>query len=126
MGYKFRPEYIIDQGYYNNQYRIPGKEYKDFQAFQRREVAKLAKEMVDITHEWFCSDPVIPQKHHCLFAAFMCDVNHLFCKLCNFPTLECLEILVFFAWHTILVIMVTLIDDKFRTEFITDLSLKLL
>ena len=27
------------------------KEYKDFQAFQRREVAKLAKEMVDITHE---------------------------------------------------------------------------
>lgn len=43
MGYKFRPEYIIDQGYYNNQYRVPGKEYKDFQAFQRREVAKLAK-----------------------------------------------------------------------------------
>ncbi|HJG87016.1 1,3-beta-galactosyl-N-acetylhexosamine phosphorylase [Pseudoflavonifractor capillosus] len=51
VGYKFRPEYIIDQGYYNNQYRIPSKEYKDFQAFQRREVAKLAKEMVDITHE---------------------------------------------------------------------------
>ena len=39
--YKFRPEYIIDQGYYNNQYRVPGKEYKDFQAFQRREVAKV-------------------------------------------------------------------------------------
>ena len=51
VGYKFRPEYIIDQGYYNTQYRIPSKEYKDFQAFQRREVAKLAKEMVDITHE---------------------------------------------------------------------------
>ena len=51
VGYKFRPEYIIDQGYYNNQYRIPSKEYKDFQAFQRREVAKLAKEMVNITHE---------------------------------------------------------------------------
>ena len=48
---KFRPEYIIDQGYMNNQYRIPSKEFKDFQAFQRREVAKLAKEMVDITHE---------------------------------------------------------------------------
>lgn len=52
VGYKFRPEYIIDQGYYNNQYRIPSKEFKDFQAFQRREVAKLAKEMVDITHEY--------------------------------------------------------------------------
>ncbi len=50
-GYKFRPEYIIDQGYYNGQYRIPTKEYQDFQAFQRREVAKIAKEMVDITHE---------------------------------------------------------------------------
>lgn len=51
-GYKFRPEYIIDQGYYNGQYRIPSKEYRDFQAFQRREVAKIAKEMVDITHEY--------------------------------------------------------------------------
>ncbi len=51
VGYKFRPEFIIDQGYMNNQYRIPSKEFKDFQAFQRREVAKLAREMVDITHE---------------------------------------------------------------------------
>lgn len=51
VGYKFRPEFIIDQGYYNNQYRIPSKEFKDFMAFQRREVAALAKEMVDITHE---------------------------------------------------------------------------
>ena len=50
-GYPFRPEYIIDQGYFNNQYRVPSKEYRDFQAFQRREVAALAKEMVDITHE---------------------------------------------------------------------------
>lgn len=51
-GYPFRPEYIIDQGYHNNTYRIPSKEFRDFQAFQRREVAKLAKEMVDITHEY--------------------------------------------------------------------------
>ena len=51
-GYPFRPEYIIDQGYMNNTYRIPSKEFKDFQAFQRREVAKLAKEMVDIVHEY--------------------------------------------------------------------------
>lgn len=50
-GYPFRPEFIIDQGYYNNQYRIPSKEFRDFQAFQRREVAALAREMVDITHE---------------------------------------------------------------------------
>lgn len=52
VGYKFRPEYIIDQGYHNNQYRVPSKEFKDFQAFQRREVAKIVKEMVAITHEY--------------------------------------------------------------------------
>ncbi len=50
-GYRFRPEFIIDQGYYNNQYRVPSREYKDFMAFQRREVAALAKEMVELTHE---------------------------------------------------------------------------
>ncbi len=52
VGYKFRPEFIIDQGYMNNTYRIPSKEFKDFQAFQRREVAALAKKMVDIVHEY--------------------------------------------------------------------------
>lgn len=51
MGYPFRAEYIIDQGYYNNQYRVPSKEFQDFQAFQRREVAKIVKEMTEITHE---------------------------------------------------------------------------
>ena len=52
VGYAFRPEFIIDQGYMNNTYRIPSKEFRDFQAFQRREVALLAKEMVDIVHEY--------------------------------------------------------------------------
>ena len=73
VGYKFRPEYIIDQGYYNNQYRVPSKEFKDFMAFKRREVAKLAKEMVDITHElgkeammflgdhWIGTEPYMPE-----------------------------------------------------------------
>ena len=28
VGYKFRPEFIIDQGYMNNTYRIPSKEFK--------------------------------------------------------------------------------------------------
>jgi len=51
-GIKFRPEYIIDQGYMNNTYRVPCKEYFAFIDFQRREVAKLAKEMVDIVHEY--------------------------------------------------------------------------
>jgi 1,3-beta-galactosyl-N-acetylhexosamine phosphorylase len=51
VGYPFRAEYIIDQGYYNNQYRVPSKEYKDFMNFQMREVASLAKELVDIVHK---------------------------------------------------------------------------
>ena len=51
VGYPFRAEYIIDQGYYNNQYRVPSKEFQDFQALQRREVAKIVKEMTEITHE---------------------------------------------------------------------------
>ena len=73
VGYPFRPEYIIDQGYYNNQYRVPSREFLDFQAFQRREVAKLAREMVDITHEkgkeammflgdhWIGTEPFLPE-----------------------------------------------------------------
>ena len=72
-GYSFRPEYIIDQGYYNNQYRVPSREYKEFMAFQRREVAKLAKELVDICHEygkeammflgdhWIGTEPFMPE-----------------------------------------------------------------
>ena len=51
----------------------PAKEFKDFQAFQRREVAKLAREMVDITHElgkeammflgdhWIGTEPFMPE-----------------------------------------------------------------
>ena len=50
-GYRFRPEYIIDQGYHNNTNRVPSKEFKDFQKFQQREVAKLMKVLVDICHE---------------------------------------------------------------------------
>ena len=73
VGYRFRPEFIIDQGYYNNQYRVPTKEHKDFMAFQRREVSALAKEMVNITHElgkeammflgdhWIGTEPYLPE-----------------------------------------------------------------
>ena len=73
VGYPFRPEYIVDQGYYNNQYRVPSREYLDFQAFQRREVAALAREFVDIPHEygreammflgdhWIGTEPYMPE-----------------------------------------------------------------
>ena len=51
VGYKFRPEYIISQGYHNSTFCVPTKEYKDFMNFQMREVAELVKQFVDITHE---------------------------------------------------------------------------
>ncbi len=50
VGYPFRPEYIVDQGYFNNAYRVPSREYRDFMRFQMKEVAALAKEMVDVCH----------------------------------------------------------------------------
>ncbi len=52
VGYPFRAEYIIDQGYYNNQYRCPSKEFTDFVQFQVKEVCALAKEFVDIVHSY--------------------------------------------------------------------------
>lgn len=52
VGYPFRAEYIIDQGYYNGQYRVPSKEYKDFMSFQNREVCSLVKELVDVCHRY--------------------------------------------------------------------------
>lgn len=88
VGYKFRPEYIIDQGYYNNQYRVPSKEFKDFQAFQRREVAKLVREMVDITHEagkeammflgdhWIGTEPFMEEFKSCNLDAVVGSVGN--------------------------------------------------
>jgi 1,3-beta-galactosyl-N-acetylhexosamine phosphorylase len=51
-GYSFRPEFIIDQGFHNNTNRPPSREFLDFRDFQQREVAKLAKKMVDLCHEY--------------------------------------------------------------------------
>lgn len=51
-GYKFRPEYIVDQGYHNSTFRVPSKEFRDFIEFQQIEVSKLAKELVDIVHSY--------------------------------------------------------------------------
>lgn len=51
-GYKFRPEFIVDQGYHNSIFRVPSKEFRDFMEFQQIEVSKLAKELVDIVHSY--------------------------------------------------------------------------
>lgn len=51
-GYKFRPEFIVDEGYHNSIFRVPSKEFRDFIEFQQIEVSKLAKELVDIVHSY--------------------------------------------------------------------------
>ena len=72
-GYKFRPEFIVDQGYHNTMFRVPSKEFRDFIEFQQQEVCKLAKEMVDIVHSygkeammflgdhWIGTEPFMPE-----------------------------------------------------------------
>ena len=51
-GYRFRPEYIVDQGYFNSTLRVPSKEFRDFIEFQQIEVSRLAKDLVDIVHAY--------------------------------------------------------------------------
>lgn len=51
-GYRFRPEFIVDEGYHNSIFRVPSKEFKDYVEFQQIEVSKLAKEIVDIVHSY--------------------------------------------------------------------------
>lgn len=51
-GYKFRPEYIVDQGYHNCMFRVPSRQFLDFIEFQQIEVCALAKELVDIVHSY--------------------------------------------------------------------------
>ncbi len=50
-GYKMRAEYIIDNGYYNNTFRVPSKQYLDYMDFVQRYVTKKAGKLVEIVHE---------------------------------------------------------------------------
>lgn len=42
-GYRFRPEYIVDQGYFNSTFRVPSKEFRDFIEFQQIEVSRAGQ-----------------------------------------------------------------------------------
>lgn len=50
-GYRLRPEVFVQNGYYNSSFCVPTKEYLDYMDFTQRFVAKMAKELVDLTHE---------------------------------------------------------------------------
>lgn len=51
-GYKLRPEHFVDEGYYNTPFRNPSKEFLDWIDFKQKFVSELAKECVDIIHEY--------------------------------------------------------------------------
>lgn len=71
VGYPFRAEYIVDSGYYNNQYRVPSKQYKDFMAFQRKEVCALVREFTDLCHEYGKEAMMFLGDHHIGVEPFM-------------------------------------------------------
>lgn len=48
VGYKFRPEFIIDQGYMNNTYRIPSKEFKDFRLSKEEKLPHLPRKWLTL------------------------------------------------------------------------------
>lgn len=49
-GYALTSEDIVDNGYYNNPFRLPKKKFLDFMDFTQRRVAATVKELVDIVH----------------------------------------------------------------------------
>ena len=59
-------------------------------------------------------------------AVGMDDVGHFLHQTGNLTALECLKILVLLARHAVLVVVVALVDDELRAEFVADFLLKLL
>lgn len=51
-GYKLSLEDIVDNSYYNNQFRVPSQKFLDYIDFVQEYVSKLAKECVDIVHKY--------------------------------------------------------------------------
>ena len=51
-GYRLTSEDFVDQGFYNNNYRIPSKKYLDYIDFQQRFVSNKAKKLVDLVHKY--------------------------------------------------------------------------
>ncbi|MGL4372978.1 MAG: 1,3-beta-galactosyl-N-acetylhexosamine phosphorylase, partial [Turicibacter sp.] len=49
-GYELKAEHIVDEGYFNNPFRIPSKAFLDYIDFQSKFVCEEAKVLVDMTH----------------------------------------------------------------------------
>ena len=82
--------------------------------------------LLELGHERLAADPVVAQEHHRFLAVGVDDVGHFLHQTGDLAALECLEILVLLARHTVLVVVVALIDDKLGAEFVANFLLKLL
>lgn len=49
-GYALKLEDLVDNGYFNNPFRVPTKAYRDYIDFIQRFVSRRAKELVDMVH----------------------------------------------------------------------------
>lgn len=49
-GYALRPEDIVDGGFYNSQFRVPTKAFRDYLAFLHKFATDHAKRLVDMVH----------------------------------------------------------------------------
>ena len=81
---------------------------------------------LELIHKRLHTDPVIAEEHHGFFSILMYDIHELFRQFRNFSSLECGKIHEFLGRNPVHVIHVTLINDKFRTELITNFLFKLL
>ena len=77
-------------------------------------------------HERLTTDPMVAQEHHGFLAVFVDDVGHFFHQTGHLTALERLEVLVLLAGYAVLVVVIALVDDELRAEFVADFLLKLL
>ena len=81
--------------------------------------------LLELGHERLAADPVVAQEHHGLFAVGVDDVGHFLHQTGDLAALERLEVLVLLGGHAVLVVVVALINDKLRAEFVADFLFKL-
>ena len=82
--------------------------------------------LLELGHERLAADPVVAQEHHRFLTVLVDDVGHFLHQTGDLAALERLEVLVLLGRHAVLVVVVALINDKLRAEFVADFLLKLL
>ena len=78
----------------------------------------------ELIHIWLSANPVVSQEHHGLFAQLVRDVHHLSGQCSHLPALESHKIQILPGRRPVLIIIVSLINDKFRAERISGLLFK--